>query len=82
MHNREFTKTKLPMPVLTVGGGASFGAHLEPEVRPLAERMRSVMLDECGHYLAEKQPERLTEELLAFLAETTGGSARHGGTGG
>ena len=67
--NREFAKTKLLMPVLTVGGIASFGSHLEPEVRPLAERMRSVILDACGHYLAEEQPERLIAELLAFLAE-------------
>ena len=70
--NREFSKTRLPMPVLIVGGTASLGAHLEhlePRMRPLAERMRSVMIEECGHYLAEERPERLTEELLAFLAE-------------
>ncbi len=68
-HNREQAKTRLPMPVLTVGGTASFGVHLEGEIRPLAANMRSVMLDECGHYLAEEQPERLTAELLRFLGE-------------
>ena len=68
-HNREHARTKLPMPVLTVGGTASFGAHLEPEIRPLADNMRSVMIDECGHYLAEERPERLAEELLRFLGE-------------
>ncbi len=67
VHNREHAKTKLLMPVLTVGGTASFGANLEPEVRPLAANLRSVMIEECGHYLAEEQPERLTEELLSFL---------------
>ena len=35
-HNREHARTKLPMPVLTVGGAASFGVHLEGEIRPLA----------------------------------------------
>lgn len=68
-HNREHAKTKLPMPVLTVGGAASFGVHLEGEIRPLAANMRAVMIDQCGHYLAEEQPERLTEELLKFLVE-------------
>ena len=68
-HNREHAKTKLPMPVLTVGGTASFGVHLEGEVRPLATNMRAVMIDQCGHYLAEEQPERLTEVLLRFLGE-------------
>ena len=71
VHNRVFAKTRLLMPVLTVGGTASFGANLEAEVRPLVERIRSVMVDECGHYLAEERPEQLTKELLAFLAEST-----------
>ena len=68
-HNREHARTRLPMPVLTVGGTASFGVHLEGEIRPLAARMRAVMIDRCGHYLAEEQPEQLAEELLRFLGE-------------
>lgn len=70
VHNLEHAKTKLPMPVLTIGGTASFGAHLEPELRPLAANLRSVMIDECGHYLAEERPERLAQELLRFLSES------------
>ena len=68
-HNRKNARTKLPMPVLTVGGTASFGADLEGEIRPLAKHMRAVMIDNCGHYLAEEQPERLIEELLGFFRE-------------
>ena len=69
VHNREHARTKLPMPVLTVGGTASFGANLEPEMRPLARNLRSVMMEECGHYLAEERPDRLAEILLDFLGE-------------
>ncbi len=69
VHNREHAKTKLPMPVLTVGGTASFGRDLAGEIAPLADKLRSVMIEECGHYLAEERPERLSEELLKFLAE-------------
>ena len=68
-HNRENAKTKLPMPVLTMGGTASFGADLEGEIRPLAEDVRSVMVDRCGHYLAEERPDRVIEELLRFFSE-------------
>ena len=68
-HNRQNARTKLQMPVLTVGGTASFGADLEGEIRPLAEKLRAVMIDACGHYLAEEQPERLLHELLTFLRE-------------
>ena len=27
------------------------------------------MIDQCGHYLAEERPERLTAELLRFLGK-------------
>lgn len=69
VHNLEHANAKLQMPVLTIGGTASFGAHLEPEIRPLVTNLRSVMFDECGHYLAEEQPDRLAKELLRFLSE-------------
>jgi len=55
------------MPVLTVGGTGSFGADLEGEIRPLATRMRAVMIEDCGHYLAEEQPERLVDEIMRFF---------------
>ncbi len=69
-HNRENAKKKLSMPVLTIGGTASFGADLEGEIRPLASHMRAVMIENCGHYIAEEQPERLVEELLRFFQES------------
>lgn len=69
VQNREYAKTKLPMPVLTIGGSASFGGNLEADIRPLASKMRSVMIDQCGHYLAEERPEQLKNELMQFLSE-------------
>ncbi len=66
-HSREAARTKLPMPVLTIGGTASFGANLEKQVKPLGDNVRSVMIEECGHYLAEEKPEQVTKELLLFF---------------
>lgn len=66
-HNRENARTKLPMPVLAMGGAASFGANLAPQIKLLVETMQSVMIDECGHYLAEERPDRVIEELLRFF---------------
>ena len=67
--NREHAKTKLPMPVLTIGGTASFGSHLESQIRPLAEHLQSVMISDCGHYLAEERPDPVLEELMRFFNE-------------
>ena len=57
------------MPVLTVGGTVSFGERLADEIRPLANQMQSAMIEDCGHYLAEEQPERLADTLLQFLRD-------------
>ena len=51
VHNGEYAKTKLSMPVLTIAGAASAGTELEPSIRPLAEQVRGVVIEECGHYL-------------------------------
>ena len=66
--NQENAKTRLSMPVMTVGGVASFGAELKGQVEPLVERLHHVMIDDCGHYLAEEQPAKLAEELFRFFA--------------
>lgn len=67
-HNRENAKTRLAMPVMTVGGVASFGAALKSQVEPLVDRLHHVMIEDCGHYLAEEQPAKLADELLRFFA--------------
>ena len=67
-HNAEHAKTKLRMPVMTMGGTASFGADLAPQIRPLVEDLYSVMIEDCGHYLAEERPQEVADELLRFLA--------------
>lgn len=54
-----------------VGGTASFGAQLEGQIRPLVKQMQAVMVENCGHYLAEERPERVIEELLRFFNEPT-----------
>ena len=68
-HNRENAKTKLAMPVMTLGGTASFGAGLKAQVEPLVKSLHHVMIEDCGHYLAEEQPERVADELLRFFTD-------------
>ena len=70
IQNIEYAKKKLSMPVLTVGGTASFGANLAPQIKPLVNQLHSVMIESCGHYVAEEQPEKLINELLNFFKST------------
>ena len=67
-YNQQQAKMKLAMPVLTVAGAASAGDHLERQVFPLVEDLTSVVIERCGHYIAEERPQELVDHLLAFFA--------------
>jgi pimeloyl-ACP methyl ester carboxylesterase len=57
------------MPVLTLAGEQSVGGMLEEAIKPLAQNVRGVVFERCGHYLFEEQPEAVSAELLRFLDE-------------
>jgi pimeloyl-ACP methyl ester carboxylesterase len=57
------------MPVLTLAGEHSVGGMLEKAIKPLAENVRGVVFERCGHYLFEEHPEAVSAELLRFFNE-------------
>ena len=57
------------MPVLAMGGKHSFGKQTKRSLEALAEDLRGEEIDQCGHWVAEEQPEYLTEKLLTFFGE-------------
>lgn len=59
---------KLAIPVLSVAGGASFGAGQRALVEAFADNIvKHVVIDDAGHFVAEEQPEALLAELDLFL---------------
>lgn len=62
---------KLRMPVLALGGNKSFGRGMEclESVQRVAENVRGGVIEDCGHWLAEEQPDTLARELMAFFGE-------------
>jgi pimeloyl-ACP methyl ester carboxylesterase len=38
-------------------------------LKNVAENVKGIVIDDCGHFVAEEQPEELTEQLLSFFAE-------------
>lgn len=68
--NRELAQTKLTMPVLTlVGGEGVVGERLQEGIQAVAESVQSGVIERSGHWLAEEQPEALTQRLLTFFAQ-------------
>jgi pimeloyl-ACP methyl ester carboxylesterase len=65
---------RLAMPVLAVGGAASFGDHVAEAMRLVADDVQGVVIPDTGHFLAEESPEELLAALTPFLAPYRAGS--------
>ncbi|MCJ1413653.1 hypothetical protein MMC19_007775 [Ptychographa xylographoides] len=68
VQNAEFGKHKLPMPVLALGGSAAIGDTLRQSLEALAVHVEGGVIDDCGHYMMEEQPEEVSRRLLEFFA--------------
>jgi pimeloyl-ACP methyl ester carboxylesterase len=63
----EFKKTQLPMPVLAIGAADSIGASVGEQLAQYAADVRSVVIEDAGHYLFDEQPEELMGHIVPFL---------------
>ncbi len=61
-------KGKLTMPVLAIGGSASYGANLATELGFAASDVQSAVVANSGHWLMEEQPAATMAAIRAFLA--------------
>ena len=72
--NKEFSKTKLPMPVLAWGGRSGTGDRLKSSMEALALRVEGGVIEDCGHYVMEEQPEFVARDLLRFFEKVEASS--------
>ena len=63
---------KLTMPVLVLGGNGTWGRSTEvlASLQRLGTDVRGGVLNDCGHFMPEEQPDALLAYLLPFLAAT------------
>src|SRR5262249_2159221 len=62
-----FARTRLPMPVLSIGGEKANGAVLGEQVKLVATNASSVILPNTGHWILEERPRETSDTLCAFL---------------
>jgi pimeloyl-ACP methyl ester carboxylesterase len=60
-------ETKLPMPVLSIGGEKSLGDFLGRQTRLVAEDATVIVLSNTGHWLMEENYKETSAALLKFL---------------
>jgi pimeloyl-ACP methyl ester carboxylesterase len=64
----EGRKTRLTVPVLAIGGAASFGEHVGQAMKLVADNVQGVVIPATGHFVAEESPAELLAALTAFFA--------------
>jgi pimeloyl-ACP methyl ester carboxylesterase len=58
---------KLKMPILAIGGQASFGGSIADQWRSYAENVDGQVLEGSGHWVTEEKPQEVTALLQSFL---------------
>jgi pimeloyl-ACP methyl ester carboxylesterase len=70
--NLAFSENKLPMPVLALAGKSATGDNLRRSMEALAVGAEGGVIEDCGHYVMEEQPEQVAGSLLAFFTAAEG----------
>jgi pimeloyl-ACP methyl ester carboxylesterase len=78
IQNQNYSKTKLTMPVLAVGGGyiPAFGGNITmPSIiygmKLLAQNAQGITVPNSGHWIAEEQADFLVKLLNNFFSGNT-----------
>jgi pimeloyl-ACP methyl ester carboxylesterase len=78
IQNQNYSKTKLTMPVLALGGGyiPTLGGNIAmPTViygmKILAQNVTGIIVPNSGHFIPEEQPKFVVEQLFKFFRSNT-----------
>ena len=78
IQNENYSKTKLTMPVLALGGGyiPVFGGNITmPTIiygmKILAQNVQGITVPNSGHFIPEEQPDFVIEQLANFFGNNT-----------
>ena len=63
----ELSKTKLTMPVLSIGGEKANGDVLAHQMKLVASNVTFVVLKDTGHWVMEERPQETMDALVKFL---------------
>ncbi len=63
----ELAKTKLPMPLMTIGGEKSLGEALGAQAKLISADPTVIVLKKAGHWILEEKPDETIAALTKFL---------------
>jgi pimeloyl-ACP methyl ester carboxylesterase len=69
VQNADLAKARIKIPILALGGDVGSAPNIYDAIKPLGEDVQGGVIDNCGHYIPEEQPEILAQRMLAFFVE-------------
>ncbi len=63
----DMSRTKLTMPVLSIGGDKSLGEALAAQMKLVAHNVTVAIVKDSGHWILEEQTKQTTDALVSFL---------------
>lgn len=66
--NRENMEKKLAIPALGVGGRNNIGEFVAKAMAPIAQQVTSAVIERAGHWVADENPEDLSQVLATFFS--------------
>jgi pimeloyl-ACP methyl ester carboxylesterase len=72
--NIQRQQRRLRLPVLAIGGADGLGEAVAATMRLVADDVTPVVLEHCGHYVADEAAEGMLEALEPFLAPYAAGA--------
>jgi pimeloyl-ACP methyl ester carboxylesterase len=67
--NASLARTKIKIPILALGGDVGSAPKIYEALKPLGDDVRGGVIENCGHYIPEEQPEILAKKMLSFFEE-------------
>ncbi|KQR77194.1 hydrolase [Burkholderia sp. Leaf177] len=65
--NQKLFANRIKPPVLALGGDVGSAPTIHELMKPLCENLQGGVIEDCGHYIPEEQPEALAAELMRFF---------------
>ena len=65
--NAKFANKKLQVPLLALGGSSAVGAGMGVMAAKISDNVQSHVVEDCGHFLPEEQPDAVAKYIWDFL---------------
>lgn len=67
--NKDLAKLKVKTPLLALGGDKGSSPDIYEAMKPLCKNVRGGVIEDCGHYIPEEQPEVLAAKMIEFFQD-------------